>query len=119
MKDLHVVTNDHLGKINFSFRSKHPVSQLKTFEILGFFHYEFEMLGILRKIASISKAITGKKNDHLLQLFFLFPDVWTVTNRRKAEVKSFITFAPTSSTDTGLILGVGIVGTKLIWMFSN
>ena len=61
MKDLHIVTDDHLGKINFSFRSKHPVSQLKTFEILGFFHYEFEMLGILRKIASISKAITGEK----------------------------------------------------------
>lgn len=72
MKDLHIVTNDHLGKINFSFRSKHPVSQLKTFEILGFFHYEFEMLGILRKIASISKAITGKKMIISFSCFFFF-----------------------------------------------
>ena len=40
---------------NPGFRSKNPVFHIKKFEILGFFHIEFEIIGILSEMASILK----------------------------------------------------------------
>ena len=38
------------------FQSKNPVSQIKNFEILGFAHIEFEILGISSEILGFSKT---------------------------------------------------------------
>ena len=55
-----------------------------------------------------------EENNHLLQLFLFLPYFWIVTNEGKAELKSFIKYAPISSADTILFLSVGIAGiTKL------
>ena len=42
---------------NFGFRSKNQVFRIKNFEILGFSHLEFEILGISNEIPSISKSV--------------------------------------------------------------
>ena len=41
---------------NLGFRSKYLVFRIKNFEILGFSHLEFEILGISSEIPSISKT---------------------------------------------------------------
>lgn len=41
---------------NLGLRSKNPVFQIKTFEILGFSHNELEILGILSEMLGISKT---------------------------------------------------------------
>ena len=41
---------------NLVFRSKNPVFQIKKFEILGFLHIEFEILGISSEIPGISNS---------------------------------------------------------------
>ena len=41
---------------NLAFRSKYLVFQIRNFEILGFSHLEFQILGISIEIASISKT---------------------------------------------------------------
>ena len=38
-------------------RSENPVFQIKTFEILGFSHNEFKILGSLNEILNISKKV--------------------------------------------------------------
>ena len=40
---------------NLVFRSKNPVFQIKNFEILGFLHIEFEILGNSTEIPNIQK----------------------------------------------------------------
>lgn len=55
-----------------------------------------------------------EENNHLLQLFLFLPYFWIETNGEKAELKSFIKYAPISSAGTILFLSVGIAGiTKL------
>ena len=41
---------------NLGFRSKYQVFRIRNFEILGFSHLEFEILGISSEIPSISKT---------------------------------------------------------------
>ena len=45
---------------NLGFWSKSPVFQIKIFEILGFSHVEFEILGIFSEIPSISKKMWNR-----------------------------------------------------------
>ena len=42
---------------NLGFRSKYWVFRFRNFEILGFSHLEFEILGISSEIPSISKKV--------------------------------------------------------------
>ena len=42
---------------NLGFRSKYEVFRFRNFEILGFSHLEFEILGISSEILSVSKKV--------------------------------------------------------------
>ena len=43
---------------NLVFRLKNSVFQIRNYEMLGFSHTEFEVLGILTEISSISKKVS-------------------------------------------------------------
>ena len=58
--------------------SKYLIFRIRNFEILGFSHLEFKILGISSKIPSTSKTCW---------LFLFFPNVWNVTRRRNAGLK--------------------------------
>ena len=57
-----------IGKLRS--RSKYPLFRIKNFEILGFLHIEFEILGISSEIPSISKEFwnPGFQDDSMYVL---------------------------------------------------
>ena len=54
----HFHFSSSISNENLVFRLKNSVFQIRNYEMLGFSHTEFEVLGILTEISSVSKKVS-------------------------------------------------------------
>ena len=86
----------YFNRNTLEFRSKQQVFRIGNFEILGFSHLEFEILGIPRKIPGISKTwnfdrIAGAKNIIMsFGCFCLFQTFGLNQEKTKRRIKKII-----------------------------